>query len=174
MFGKHSWISEWLQALLISITFAFLIRVYVVEIFVVDGESMLPTLHDHDRLLVSKISYHFTKPEPGDVIVFRYPANPREDFIKRVIAVEGQIVEIRDGTVFINKHELKENYINGNQDDWGPEIVPQGAVFVLGDNRSRSRDSRVPDVGFVPIENVIGKAVIVIWPTNRFGKIKRK
>ncbi|MDI3534736.1 MAG: signal peptidase [Thermosediminibacterales bacterium] len=164
---------EWIQAIVVAIILALIIKTFVIETFLVDGESMLPTLHNADRLIVNKFIYHFKKPETGNIIVFKYPADPKSDFIKRVIAVEGQTVEIKNGKVFIDNEPLNEEYLNeSTPGKFGPAKVPENHIFVLGDNRDNSRDSRFPDVGFVPLENVKGEAIFRIWPLSRFGLVK--
>ncbi len=162
----------------------------VVQNFRVEGSSMEGTLHDGQLILVNKASYFkvnlgfldflplvnfddsphylFGSPRRGDVIVFRFPNQPERDFIKRIIAVPGEQVEIRDGLVFINGKALDETYIpDRTQHDFGPQLVPDGEYFVLGDNRNNSYDSR--SWGFVPESNIIGRAWVTYWPFNSFG-----
>jgi signal peptidase I len=162
----------------------------VVQNFRVEGSSMEGTLHNGQLILVNKAAYFkvnldfldfiplvnfddsphylFGGPRRGDVIVFRFPSQPDRDFIKRVIAVPGEQVEIRDGLVFINGKALDEKYIpDRTEHDFGPELVPDGQYFVLGDNRNNSYDSR--SWGFVPKANIIGRAWVSYWPFNSFG-----
>ncbi|HHU69756.1 MAG TPA: signal peptidase I [Thermoanaerobacterales bacterium] len=170
--SQNTEMKEWIQAIIIAIILALLIRNFVVEIFQVEGESMFSTLHDGDRLAVNKFIYRIRPPKKGEIIVFRYPSNPKLDYIKRVIAVGGDIVEIRDGKVFINEEEIEEDYIFGDTyGSFGPEKVPENHFFVLGDNRNNSRDSRFPSVGYIPFKNIKGKAVLIIWPFARLGLI---
>ena len=165
-------IKEWIQAIIVAIILALLIRSFVVEIFQVEGESMFSTLYDGDRLAVNKFIYMIKSPEKGEIIVFKYPSNPKLDYIKRVIAVEGDMVEINEGKVIINEEVIEENYIFGDTyGSFGPEKVPEKHLFVLGDNRDNSRDSRFPSVGYIPYGNIKGKAVLIIWPISRWRLI---
>lgn len=126
-------------------------------------------MHHGQRLLVNKFLFHFTSPKPGDIIVFRYPANPREDFIKRVIGVGGDTIGIVDGKVIVNDQPLKEPYLT--EPTYGNHTVevPPGKIFVLGDNRNNSRDSRYPDVGMLSRKDIIGKASFIYWPPHDLG-----
>lgn len=165
---------EYLQAFAIAIVLAAFIITYVAQSFVVEGSSMEPSLYNRERLLVNKLVYRFRKPEYGDVVVFRYPANPKRRFIKRVIGVPGDVVEIRDGHVILNGVVLDEDYTRDfTYGYFGPKTVPGGRYFVLGDNRNNSDDSRYPDVGFVPMENIVGKASFRWWPPGRMSLIRK-
>ncbi|HHU64362.1 MAG TPA: signal peptidase I [Clostridiales bacterium] len=156
---------EWVQSIVIAVILALLIRGFVFETILVDGESMLPTLNNADRLVVNKISHKINGIERGDIIIFKYPDNENEHFVKRVIACGGDVVKIQDGRVYVNGQQLNEPYVLEETDDDFPEsTVPEDTVFVLGDNRGNSRDSRDPRVGFVPVENIIGKPWARIWP----------
>lgn len=159
-------IREVLETVAIALILALLIRTFAFEVFVVDGVSMETTLHDNERLLVNKFVYRFRSPRPGDIVVFKYPRDPRRDFIKRTIAVAGDTVEIRDGQVFVNGTPLAEDYITrAGHSDFPRFVVPPDSIFVLGDNRNNSQDSRV--FGEVPLRNVKGKAFIRFWPLTR-------
>jgi signal peptidase I len=162
-FSKEAW--EWAKSLIIALALAFLIRQFLFAIFMVDGESMVPTLQNAERLVVNKIVYDIHKPEYNDIVVFKYPADPSKDFIKRVIGLPGDKIEIHDFKVFRNGQELSEPYINeptGTAN--GVYVVPEGHVFVMGDNRNYSKDSRDPSVGYVPFDAIIGRAEVVWWP----------
>lgn len=125
------------------------------------------TLFDGERLWVDKITYRFRNPRRGEIIVLNVPG---ARFIKRVIAVEGDIIEERGGVVFLNSRPLDEPYVtNKTNMNWGPIIVPEGHVWVMGDNRPRSDDSR-GSVGFLPRENIVGRAIFRYWPLNRIGR----
>jgi len=128
---------------------------------VVEGFSMRPTLEDETYVLVNKMSYHSKLPEHGDIIVFHFPIDPDQDFIKRVIGLPGDKIDIHDGRVKVNEHVLSEAYIAAAPQYVGSWRVPENHVFVLGDNRNNSSDSHV--WGSVPLENLIGKAVLVYW-----------
>jgi signal peptidase I len=165
MSDRYKDVLEWLQAIVIAIVLSVIIRLFLFEVILVEGSSMIPTLHEGDRLIVSKAEYRLTTPESGDIIVFRNTEGPRENYIKRVIGVAGDQVEIKDGFVYINENPLDEPYIiEPFYDSFAETTVPPGSVFVLGDNRNHSRDSRNPYVGFISYDNIIGKARLRIWP----------
>ena len=158
-------VKDWLVSIVVAVVLAFLIRQFVVELYIVDGPSMRPTLQSQQRLVVNKFIYRFRTPEKGEILVFQYPRDPSRDFIKRVIAVPGDTVEIKDGRVLVNDQVLSEDYIlEKTRGDYPKSTVPQGTVFVMGDNRNNSEDSRFADVGFVPDALIKGKAVLVFWP----------
>lgn len=160
-------IREVVETVVIALLIALVIRTFVVEVFVVDGRSMEPTLHTGERLLVNKFIYRFRTPQPNEVIVFRYPKQPDRDFIKRVVAVAGDKVEIRHGHVFVNDQELPEPYLKyRDAGDWPARQVPPQSVWVLGDNRNNSEDSRY--FGEVPLANIKGKAFFRFWPPGRW------
>ncbi len=132
---------------------------------------MEPTLHDGERLLVSKFTYRLHPPRPGDIVVFRSPVNPGDDLIKRVIAVAGDRVEIARGQVIVNGLAREELYITpGDVKSFPPVIVPAGSIFVLGDNRPNSEDSRY--FGPVSVRAVKGKAVLIWWPFSYFAVLR--
>lgn len=161
---NNEWV-EWLQSIVIALLLAFLLRMFVFDVVMVEGSSMHPTLESGDRLIVLKLGYRFRLPEHGDIVVFRNPDNPRVNYIKRVIGVEGDRVEIKDGKVYVNGKALVEPYIaEPTLGEYPETVVPEGTIFVMGDNRNFSRDSRNSQVGFIPLENVVGKAKIRIWP----------
>lgn len=173
---ENPWV-EALKTVGLSIVLALGIRQFVAEARYIPSESMVPTLEVNDRLIVEKISYYFGNPERGDIIVF-WPTdklkqeNPslKDAFIKRVIGLPGEEVQVRDGLVFINGTPLDENYIAAAPDyQWGPEVVPPDSYLVLGDNRNNSYDSHF--WGYVPRKNIIGRAVVRFWPIDRIGTI---
>ncbi|MEF3168107.1 MAG: signal peptidase I [Deltaproteobacteria bacterium] len=183
---------EYAQAILIALVLALLIRTFVVQAFKIPSGSMINTLLIGDHLLVNKFVYGIrnpltralwvpvSQPQRGDVVVFIYPVEPEKDFIKRVIGVGGDTVEIRDKKVFVNGELFPDppgvqhtdpHVIPGSlqpRDNMGPVKVPEGSLFVLGDNRDQSYDSRF--WGFVPVKDVKGKAFIIYWSWdgNRF------
>jgi len=133
---------------------------------------MRPTLVNGERLVVNKFLYRFRAPERGEIIVFRYPRDPSRDFIKRVIAVPGDTVEIKEGRVFVNGQLLNENYIlEKTRGSYPLSTVPEGHVFVMGDNRNNSEDSRFRDVGFVSKDMIKGKAIVVFWPLDHLKSL---
>ena len=161
-------IKDWVISIVIAVVLALFIRHFVVELYLVDGPSMRPTLVNSERLVVNKFIYHFKQPERGDVLVFRYPRDPSRDFIKRVIAVAGDTIEIKDGRVFLNGQLQNEPYIlEKTRSSYSLATVPEGTIFVMGDNRNNSEDSRFKDVGFVPFDLIKGKAVMVFWPLDQ-------
>ena len=137
---------------------------------IVDGSSMEPGLHNEQRLLVSKLAYRFGEPERGDIIIFPPPhiANPDKDYIKRIIGLPGETVEIKNGVIYINDSQLNEPYIaeaaNGSL---AKRTIPEGEYFVLGDNRNNSTDSRTGWT--VPHQDIVGKAWLSIWPSASWG-----
>ncbi|WKZ35812.1 MAG: signal peptidase I [Anaerolineales bacterium] len=128
----------------------------------VDGFSMRPTLEDGEFVLVNKMSYRFGEVERGDIIVFHFPLNPSEELIKRVIGLPGDRVLVENNQVFVNGQMLNEAYIAQAPLYSGQWTVEEGTLFVLGDNRNNSNDSK--DWGFLPRENMVGKAVLIYWP----------
>jgi signal peptidase I len=165
---------ETLDATIFAALLSLVIIVFVVQAFFIPSGSMEPTLRTGDRILVAKFVYRLWPVRRGDIIVFRYPLNPNKDFVKRVVGLPGDRVEIKDGLVRINGRPLHEVYptaLPGGDracaSNYGPEVVPRGAVFVLGDNRCNSEDSRF--FGFVPIKNIVGRALAVYWPPDRIG-----
>lgn len=160
------------KSIIVAIIAAFLIITFVFETVSVDGHSMDPTLNNKDRLIVEKVSYYFRAPKPGDIVVIKYPADPKEKFIKRVVAVGGERVKIENGKLYINDVLKNEPYIlEPMVSDFNEVTVPADTVFVLGDNRNNSRDSRFSDVGFVSYKMVVGRAAFRIYPFNRMGSL---
>lgn len=128
----------------------------------VDGASMEPTLQTGEYVVINRLSYKFGNPQRGDIIVFHFPRDPREEYIKRVIGLPGDEVEVRDGTVYVNNVALNESYLKVKTDYTNTWKIPEGQLFVLGDNRNNSSDSH--DWGTVPMDYVVGKAILVYWP----------
>lgn len=163
---------EWVKSIGIAALLAAFIMVFIGRSYVVEGSSMHPSLEHGERLVIDKLTYRFRPPERGEVIVFRYPADPRDRYIKRVIGVPGDVVEVRDGSVFVNGTRLDEAYLEVRTlGRFGPVTVPVDHVFVLGDNRNLSKDSRHPLVGFVPESLIVGRAVWRYWPITKFGGV---
>jgi signal peptidase I len=132
----------------------------------VDGFSMIPTLKNGEYILINRLAYKTGQPERGDIIVFSLPADNGQDLIKRVIGLPGETVQIDNGSVTINGVKLQETYIAQDPLYFGEWTVPEGSLFVLGDNRNDSRDSH--QWGLLPLENVIGKSVLIYWPPSEW------
>ncbi|MCY7320714.1 MAG: signal peptidase I [Phormidesmis sp. CAN_BIN36] len=166
---------EGLKTIGLSIVLAVGIRQFVAEARYIPSGSMLPTLQINDRLIIDKLSYRFNTPQRGDIVVFSPTStlekqNFHDAFIKRVIGLPGDKVEVKGGRVYVNDQALRENYIEEDpQYQWGPQTVSNGSYLVLGDNRNNSYDSHY--WGFVPREKIIGRAVVRFWPPNRVGEI---
>jgi signal peptidase I len=167
--ARRSSLWEWLETIVFALLAAFLIRAFVVQVYMVEGESMEPTLHSYERLLVNKFIYRFRDPKPGEIVVLQDPGRPNRELIKRVIAVAGETVEVKHGVVYINDRPLKEPYKNTEYPvpDTPKTVVPPGHIYVMGDNRGRSWDSR--QIGAIELKQVDGKAIFMFWPLNRFG-----
>ncbi|NET02434.1 MAG: signal peptidase I [Sphaerospermopsis sp. SIO1G2] len=180
---KHKTSTKWrdwqenISLIAIALGLAFLIRTFIAEPRLIPSESMYPTLHIGDRLVVEKISYHFQSPKNGDIVVFRTPPtlerrgyDQNQAFIKRVIATPGQTISVIKGKVYINNKPIPEDYIAepANQ-PFSPVEVPTDQLFVMGDNRNDSNDSRY--WGFLPSDNIIGRAKFRFWPLDRIGLI---
>jgi signal peptidase I len=171
---ENPWV-EGLKTIALSAVLAFGIRTFVAEARYIPSGSMLPTLQINDRLIIDKVSYHFVEPHRGDIVVFSptdtlRAQNFRDAFIKRIIGLPGDTVEVAEGKVYVNGEALAENYLQDYPNyQWGPEVVPPDQYLVLGDNRNNSFDSHL--WGFVPRENIIGRAVVRFWPLNRMGGV---
>ena len=202
---KKSQLRETIEAIVVAFVIAIVIRTFVIQAFKIPSGSMIPTLLIGDHILVNKfllgnpVDVPFTnihlfrmpglrKPHRGDVIVFKYPEDPTRDFIKRVIGVEGDVIESKDKVLYVNGRKMVEPYIQhvdsvikpsstDRRDTFGPVTVPKDSVFVMGDNRDQSYDSRF--WGFVDISMVKGKAIIIYWSWDsdntwvRFNRIGR-
>jgi signal peptidase I len=135
----------------------------------VDGSSMDPTLHNGQFVMVNRWSYKFSSPSHGDIVVFPYPRDPEQEYIKRIIGLPGDSIGITGGKVYVNDQELIEPYIAAPPRSQGVWVIPEGQIFVLGDNRNNSQDSR--NFGPVPIDDVIGKAIFIYWPPTDWGLV---
>jgi len=156
------------QTLLLALLLALLIRGFLVETYLVYGPSMEPSLHEGERLLVNKLVYRFREPSPGEIVVFNEPGDNGRNLVKRVVAVSGQKLEIRNGDVFVDGSLVRETYvISASNDSLPAHEVPEEMVFVMGDNRANSLDSRY--FGPVPHDYVRGRAFIIFWPLSRFN-----
>lgn len=166
-------IIEWIKAIAFALILALAIRGFVFEPMVVPSGSMIPTIQIGDRILVNKFIYRFKPLERGDIVVFKYPDDPSQTFVKRLIGVGGDVIEIKNNTLYRNNVPVKEPYLKepmvGN---FGPFRVPEGYYFMMGDNRNNSKDSRFWENKFVSRSQIIGKATYRIWPLNRLGPMK--
>lgn len=160
----RSFFLEIFQTLLLALIFYFIIDSFFPRVRV-ENISMKPTLEPGELLLVNKLAYKLGNPHHGDVIVFHYPGNPEEDYIKRLIGLPGDEIRVEGGLVYVNGQALDEPYISAPPTYRGVWEVPPDSFFVLGDNRNQSSDSH--SWGFVPIENVVGKALVVYWPIDQ-------
>ncbi|MGQ4649507.1 signal peptidase I [Lyngbya aestuarii] len=182
---ENPWI-EGIKTVALSGILALGIRSLVAEARYIPSESMVPTLQINDRLIIDKLSYRFTDPQRGDVVVFmppdqaglclnpqsKKPVAPKEAFIKRIIGLPGETVKVKGEKVYINGKPLQEKYISELTDyDYGPVTVPDNSYLVLGDNRNNSCDGHY--WGYVPRQNIIGKAIVRFWPLNRIGALDK-
>jgi signal peptidase I len=155
----------WLKTLFSAAVYAILIVTFGFQVARVEGLSMGHTLEDQDRLIVNKLVYRISEPRRGDIVMLYYPLNPDKSFVKRVIAEEGDSVRIVDGRVYVNDIPLQDDYVSAefrSHDDWGPQMIPEGYSFVMGDHRNNSSDSR--HWGMVPKRYIIGKVQLRWWP----------
>jgi signal peptidase I len=164
---------EWVPTLFWALVFALILRTYAVATFYIPSGSMENTLLNHDLLIADKLSYKVLRREPqrGDIMIFRNPQNLKQDYIKRVIGLPGDTIEVRGGVVYVNGEPLEEEYIKEKPyRSYGPKTVPAGHYFMMGDNRNNSVDSRV--WGSVDRDLFEGRALVVFWPPNRIHLIK--
>jgi len=169
--GRRSLAGEFLESLAVAFVLAVLIRLFVLQPFFIPSGSMEPTLWPGDRIVVGKTDL-FGQPVPGDVVVFHYPLDPREDFVKRLVAAGGQTVQLKDSRLYIDGKMVPEPYLPAGLTfpDFGPVTVPAGSYFMLGDNRNNSDDSRI--WGFVRKDLVVGRVLCVYWPLSRIGVVR--
>lgn len=162
---------EWVVSIAVALVAFVLIRTFLFTMIRVDGESMLETLQHGDRLFVSVLDVRLGGVENEDIIICKYPGEGNVYFVKRVIAQEGQTVEIKDGVTYVDGVAREEEYIDHRpMRDFGPYTVEEGDVFVMGDNRANSRDSR--QVGALDEDMIVGKVRFVWWPFNRIGTVE--
>lgn len=176
---KSDWF-DWIKAILIAFALAFIIRMFFFAPIIVDGPSMLPTLHDRDQMIVNKFNYRISKPERFDIVVFH--ASVQKDFIKRVIGLPGEHVQVKDNVLYIDGEEVEEPFLKDQKNKiksyqtltndfkledlpGGYETIPEDHVLVLGDNRENSTDSRM--FGVVSMDQVVGKTSLIYWPFDR-------
>ncbi len=162
-------LADLLETLILSVVLFVGINAITARVRV-DGSSMDPTLANGEFVLVNKLAYRLGSPERGDVIVFYFPRDPNQEYIKRLIGLPGDVIKIANGRVYVNGQQLTEPYIAAEPTYSGEWTVPQGHYFVLGDNRNNSYDSH--NWGPVPADYVIGKSILIYWPMARFGLIE--
>lgn len=165
---KNEWV-EWGKAILIAVVLAFCLRSFVFATSIVDGESMEPTLEDGETVLFNKFTYLFDEPERGDIVIIE---RPRKNYVKRIIAMPGETITVKNHTLYINNDEYRQQFINKNNQidtgNFGPIEVPKNNYFVMGDNRALSKDSR-NGLGFISEDNIIGKSEFIIFPFNEWS-----
>ena len=173
---KKSHIREHAETLISSFILALIVLTFIGRAFKIPSSSMFPTLRNGDRIFVNRFAYRFSKPGRGDIAVFIFPDDIRRDFIKRIIGLPGDTLEIKDGGILINgapvnspPYIAENKYYNFGPHGHGEIKVPQNAYFVLGDNSRNSRDSRY--WGFVPHRNLKGKAFLIYWPLQRIQRL---
>ncbi|CAH0149549.1 MULTISPECIES: signal peptidase I [Peribacillus] len=174
---KRREVFSWIKAILIAVILAFLIRTYIFAPIVVDGESMMPTLQDHERIVLTKFGTNIDNIDRFDIVVFH--ATVDKDYIKRVIGLPGDHIEYKDDTLYINGKAYEEPYLDKYknkmagmpltesfklEDITGSMTVPEGQLFLMGDNRQNSLDSR--EIGTISVDEIVGKANLVYWPIN--------
>lgn len=176
--SKEIW--DWAKAIGIAVILAIFIRTFLFSPTIVDGQSMMSTLHNGEFLIVNKFVYHIGEPKRGDIVIFH--ATEQKDYIKRVIGVAGDRIEMRDDQLYINGEPVDEPYLEEMKKYWYDiegtvftqdfvvESVPEGTVYVLGDNRRNSTDSRI--IGPIPIEKIVGRADLSIWPLSNIRFLK--
>ncbi len=171
---RDKW-KNWGEPFFVAAILAFLIRSFILGPYKIPTGSMRTTFLEGDRIFVDKVSYRFRSPNRGDIIVFKYPVDPKKDFVKRLVGLPGDQIEIKKGKIILNGETLDETpfsehyYYNRNDWDYGKEgqiiHVPEESYFALGDNSAQSSDSRF--WGFVPAKNIVGKAFFIWWPPKR-------
>ncbi|MGI6119960.1 MAG: signal peptidase I [Desulfosporosinus sp.] len=173
--GTIRFLFELVEIVLVAFALSWVLRTFVIEARIVPTGSMLPTIQLEDRLIVDKFFFkHFDQIKHGDIIVFHPPpeAQATEDYIKRVVGLAGDKIQIRNHKTYVNDQLLFEPYVvDQSKYDFGPFVVPPGTVFVMGDNRNNSADSR--EWGVLPTESIIGRALFRYWPLNQIGALAR-
>jgi len=156
----------WVISLIAAVVIALALRFFVFEFIRVDGSSMEPTLYTNEYVFMEKVTYWFSEPSYGDIVICYYP-NRTETFVKRIIGTEGDTIEIHDGTLYINGNPDKTYFSGYLENDMAPVVVPENSVFVMGDNRNASMDSTNNSIGPLPDSMILGKALFIIWPFEK-------
>jgi signal peptidase I len=169
--GFLGMVTEIVVIVVAAFAIAMLVQFFLVKPFTIHQVSMEPTLVEGDRILLNRLVYHFRDPRSGDVVVFNSPVNDDEDLVKRIVAVAGDEVAVRDGSLYVNGVAQTEPYLleQDFQGEYPPTVVPPGHVFVMGDNRNNSGDSRM--FGPIPTDSIIGGAFVIYWPIGHWGGI---
>ena len=166
---------EWVFSIGLALLLFFVLRMFVFRVAHVSGDSMMPTLSDGDRVILNRAAIVFGAPRAGDIVAFPYPYDPSDHYIKRVIAVSGDIVDMAYGRFFVNGAPLDDAFSHENVWATGnirfPVTVEEGRVFVLGDNRNGSKDSRYASVGTIANRDIIGRVLVRIWPIDALGQV---
>jgi len=167
---------EWVLVIGLALLLALVVRTFLFRITRVTGPSMEPSLSHGDVLILNRFTYLFSSPNVGDIVAFPYPKDPSDFFIKRVIAVSGDTVDLRDDQFWVNGFPLDDDFsfmpVLNRGDMSFPVIVEEGHLFVLGDNRNVSRDSRCTTVGTVRESDMLGKVLVRFWPLSSFGRVE--
>lgn len=161
-----NWFKDFFKAFFVFL----LLQIFVIQGFVIEGSCMEPELHSEEKIIVNKMIYKLREPKHGEVVVFKYPLEPEKDFIKRVVGLPGDEISIKNGSLYRNQEKLDEDYVKeyvfGN---YGPVMVPQGQLCVMGDNRNNSHDSRT--WGMLDESLLKGRAELTFWPPKAFGLV---
>ncbi len=170
---------DWMIVIAAAVAVALIINFFIIVNSTVPTGSMEPTIMPGSRMLGFRVAYLFGEPKRGDIIIFKYPDDPSQYFVKRIIGLPGETVEIIDGVTYINGKELEEDYINPDyhlmnldNEDYGPYTVPEDSYFMMGDNRGNSKDSRRWVNTYVNKKAIIGRAWLCYWPASDFGRLK--
>ncbi|WP_079709429.1 signal peptidase I [Paraliobacillus ryukyuensis] len=180
---KSEWL-DWLKALLIATVLVYIVRTFLFTPIVVEGPSMQPNLHNGDHMIVNKINYALSEPDRFDIVIFH--ATERRDYIKRVIGLPGETVDVKDDTLYINGKQVEEPFLQEKKDSLAPDetytvdfsmsdipgnvdVIPPEHVLVLGDNRGNSTDSRM--IGLISYDQIVGSASFIYWPLSHFGLV---
>lgn len=160
-------IRSWIICLATAVAIALFLRFFVLEMVLVDGQSMEPTLHSHQTLFIEKVTKLFSTLDRGQIVVVKYP-DMDGVYVKRIVGIPGDTIEVKDGALYLNGNRKEEPYINTDYINYDMEeiTVPEDCYFVMGDNRNNSMDSHDDYIGPIPKENVVGRAIMVIWPLD--------
>lgn len=168
---KSEWI-EWFKAIIVAVLIAFFLRTFIFATSIVEGESMAPTLEDGERLIFNKLIYIIDEPDRGDIIIIQ---KPTKNYVKRVIGLPGETIEIKDGILYINGESYAQEFLSEEAklqtNNFGPEVIPEDGYFVMGDNRAISKDSR-NGLGLISENEIVGKSEIVIYPFSEWSRTK--